>query len=333
MRDANIAMRDRGQMTPLGEAAWSVVVALVSLIAAGCGDSAADDGTGGRGTGAHGGTGGGVGGAAGTGGSPGGGGAGTGATGGMTGTGGFFAGALTDRGLLTRYYIDQAAEGQGPTELADSAPSPMDLPIVYGPEMNWTELPTGRGLAYAVQAADGRASAAVAGSKVFDGLHGSTTGTIEVVADVENAISNASRLSHIGFGEEAGHFTLTSKTGGRLRAVVNSNDAGTYPVDLVATGRAVMHVVLDTTQAQQSERIKVYVNGTRLLQDDNSSFVSQSETINLSGTPHYTIGNRHIGGRTIQGGIYYAALYSAAFTDEEVFDAAGVLIQNDDAPE
>lgn len=318
--------------------AWPATIGvLAALVITGCGDSGTEDGTGGSST-STGGTGGAAGGsggqpAGGAGGSAGGntGAGGAGAAGGMAGTGGFFMGTLTDRGLLTRYYMDQTDSGQGPTTLLDAAPTALDLPIVYTPEMLWTEEPTGRGIAYSQAGLDGRASILVDGTKIFDGLHGSTTGTIEVVADIQAVSSSSSRISHIGLDSETGRFTLATSVTSRLAFRLNNSTVGNYPVFLPDAGRAVLHAVLDTSQADEFERVRIYVNGARIPHIGTSS-PAKDELIDLTNSPHYGVGNRHIGGRSIAGGIYYAALYSSALTDEEVFDAAGVLIQNDDTP-
>jgi len=315
--------------------AWLTALGATMLAAiASCGDSASDDGTGGTssvgGAGAAAGGSGGI--SAGGGGGGGAGGAGTGATGGSIGAGGSFMGALTDRGLLTRYYMDEAASGQDPTELLDSAPAALDLPLVYTPEMQWAGELTGRGIAYSAAGLDGRASILVDGTKVFDGLHGSTTGTIEIVADVQAVSSSSSRLSHIGLDSEGGRFTLSTHTEGRLFVTLNGSGAGVFPVYLPTSGRVVLHAVLDTAAAEPADRAKVYVNGARL-PHVGTGFADKDELIDLTNSPHYAVGNRHIGGRTIVGGIYYAALYSVPLTDQEVLDAAGVLIQNDDTPQ
>lgn len=317
-------------MTAQGKACLTAFGAMMLAALASCGDSASDDGTGGSTT--TGGAGGAAGGSGGV--LMGGGGAGgdgTGATGGTIGTGGSFMGMLTDRGLLTRYYMDEAASGQDPTELVDAAADPLNLPIAYTPEMEWAEEPTGRGIAYSAAGLDGRASILVDGTKVFDGLHGSTTGTIEIVVDVLSVSGSTSRLSHIGLDSEGGRFTLSTHIAGRLFVTINGGGAGAFPVYLPTTGRVVLHAVLDTAVAEPADRAKVYVNGARLPQM-GTSFAGQNELIDLTSSPHYAIGNRHIGGRTIEGGIYYAALYSVPLTDEEIFDAAGVLLLNDDAP-
>ena len=44
---------------------------------------------------------------------------------------------LVDEGLLVRYFIDEADSGQVPTQLVDSAPSPLPLDLHYTTVMNF----------------------------------------------------------------------------------------------------------------------------------------------------------------------------------------------------
>jgi len=154
--------------------------------AAGAGAQAGSGGdTGGGGTGAAGATGG------------------SGATGGGTGamgaTGGGGQGGsggnaptLVDRGLLVRYYIDEAASGQTPQQLIDAAPSPLNLTINYTPSLTFTEVASNRGLHWALLGSSANARTTLDGTKILSGLNGHTTGTIEAVVDV-TAVGDGTR--------------------------------------------------------------------------------------------------------------------------------------------
>jgi hypothetical protein len=319
--------------------AWALSVALAG---AACGDSASSDTTSTTSTsgGANGGEGAtGAAGAMGGGGATGGGGAGgAGATGNMggagaTGAGGMFDGQLVDRGLIARYFIDEAAPGtlpgDLPTELVDAAPNPLNLNLTYIPEMSWVEVPTGRGLGFTTAGLDGRASVAIDTTK-FVQLQGGKTATMELVLDVQEVTTDVSRLMHIGLDSESGRLTMSTSTTHRLTMRLNDATIGEWPIDLASAGRIVVHGVLDTAQADPEDRARCYVNGSRLTGLDGIA-PTQDALIDLSTNRHFVIGNREIGGRTIVGSIYYGALYNVPLTDEEIFGAVGVLLANDDA--
>ncbi|RLB63491.1 MAG: hypothetical protein DRI90_06740 [Deltaproteobacteria bacterium] len=281
-------------------------------------------------------------GAGGSGGTSGGGGqggsAGTTATGGA-GQGGapvFHPGVLVDDGLVARYYLDEAASGQDPTEVLDAAPEPLPLPLTYvnigvDENMTYTEDSAGnRGLAFVAAGHDDRASVAIDGTKILASLHGGHTATYEVVANVLGVSSSISRLSHIGI--ESGHnLSLEANSLTRVLVSMNEHGVGGVPVDLPNIGRVVIHAVIDTSQTEPADRVRTYVNGGKLPIVVGTPPLL-NEAIDLGLGRHYVIGNREIGERTIAGAIYYSAIYSTALTDEQVLQNVALLLVDDDTP-
>ncbi len=273
-----------------------------------------------------------------------GGGGGQGGAAGTTSTGGsgqggeplFHPGVLVDDGLVARYYLDEAAEGQSPTEALDAAPDPLPLAITYvnlGVEefMTYLEDEDGnRGLAFAAIGHDDRASVAIDGTKISASLHGGKTVTYEVVADIQGVSLSTSRLSHIGL--DTGH-TLSFETSSltRLRFALNEHGTGAVPVNLPSLGRAVFHAVLDTAQTEPADRVRTYVNGGKQPIVTGTP-PTLDEIIDLGIGRHYVIGNREIGERTIKGAIYYSAIYSIPLTDEQILQNVALLLVDDDTP-
>jgi hypothetical protein len=107
-----------------------------------------------------------------------------------------------------------------------------------------------------------------------------------------------------------------------------------WSVDLLSLGRVVAHIVLDTTLATATERVRLYVNGS----DQGAPGVLSNppllnaETELIAPTDSYALGNRTIGGRSFQGTLYYCAMYSTALTPAEVQQNAAVLMMDDDSP-
>jgi hypothetical protein len=252
---------------------------------------------------------------------------------GMGGAGGAWpqALALTDRALLTRYYMDEAASGTAPTELIDHAPNPENLTLTYEGEMSFDEVDGNRALSWAAFEQSSRASMPVAGSKIVQ-LQATKTATIEVVLEMSQVSSSHTRLSHIGESTDAGQFTLSSSAITRAQLYVNGwNRIGLWEVDFQSLGRMVLHAVLDTAQADAEDRQRLYINGAPAVRVGGSLAV-QDLVIDVGTTTHYVIGNREIGSRSGLGKIYYAALYTDALTDAEIVNNAATLLFDDDAP-
>jgi len=248
------------------------------------------------------------------------------------GGGGAGVGTLVDDGLIARYYIDEAASGQGPSELEDAAADPLALPLTYVGFNPMTFIDEGghRGLNWPQSGIDARACASTAGTKVETAIDGGTAATIEVVARVEGTHTEYSRLSEIG-ENLIPELTLRVHSLSAARFDWNASLVGVWPVDFQALGRVVLHLVLDTTRNNAANRARLYVNGATV----NSMSMTppvQGSTTTLPAGSSYCVGNREIGERSIAGTIFYAALYSEALSGSQIDQNAKVLLADDDAP-
>ena len=242
---------------------------------------------------------------------------------------------LVNRGLLTRYFIDEATDGTEPGELTDSAPDPLPLTIEFADEGAFIDDAGNRGLRWNALTDQGKAAALLAeDGKVWQGLDGTTTGTIELVVDIDQFV-DGSRLSQIGENQDSGVFTLRIESAGVLAFAWNNATGGraTWNVDLVARGRTVLHAVLDTGRNNANERIRLYVDGVEQPSSGGApparnlaiDIVTGSET-------EHILGNRTAGERGVAGTFYYASMYTAALEPAEVLHNVDILVMNDDGP-
>ena len=174
------------------------------------------------------------------------------------------------------------------------------------------------------------------GTKLITALHTGTTVTYEVVAEILAVSSDISRLSHIGSGT-AHTLSLETKSASLIRFAVNNEKAHYAPTPLSELGRAVYHAVLDTEAVDPKHRVKFYVNGSRVLTLSPNEDLVMGPSINLGTENYYCIGNRYMvemdgTGRSIQGTIYYSAIYKTPFTAEQVQHNTAVLLLSDDTP-
>jgi hypothetical protein len=270
---------------------------------------------------------------------------GTGAVGGSGGEGGRGGGCtsstdpLVSRGLVTRYFIDEAASGTMPTDLLDAAPDPLPLAITYAGGNGFSETLCQRGMSWPAISLDGRADVLVDGTKIESELSGSKTGTIECVFALEVGDPASSRISHIGVGSDSGRFTMFSDGATSLgldyddqAGMVASGPVEVWTVDLLGLGRLVAHLVVDTELPLGDDRVRLYVNGVdQGVGDIISSVMPKDSEMLIEPTDSYALGNRAIGNRSFQGTLYYCAMYKAALTPAEVQQNAERLLDDDDA--
>lgn len=238
-----------------------------------------------------------------------------------------------DRGLVVRYFIDEAVTGVKPTQLADAAINPLALDVNYdlltGSVMSFDEASGQRGLRWSsgIDTSD-RASIAVDGTKVATALSGSTTGTIEVVATIVSQ-TGGGRLVDID-GADNGRFTLrTNVTVGRLDFYLNDQLDAAWQVPQVIGGRTVLHLVFDSNASDPNNAVILYANGVRLGTVVAPS-VTPGATISLPSNSFLVLGNRQTGDRNSQQTIFYAALYSEALSSDEVATNSARLLSSDD---
>jgi hypothetical protein len=299
-------------------------VSLFVLLAACTGTPSTTEGTtsaattGGFGQGAH----------AGNGGDEGGGGAGGSGAGG-SGAGGSIPETLVDRGLVARYFIDEAPSGTDPTELIDAAPDPLPLALSYAGVMTFGERDGQRGLLFSAKEQLDVASTPIAGTKIFTRLSGKTTATLEVVVAIDDASISQSRLIYVGEASEAGRFSLNAPQVDRVYVNWRGYDRiGAFVVDL-GPARVVLHAVLNTT-AEPEHRVRAFANGSPLPRI-GGLIPGEGAGILLDGDEDLMIGNRPSGYRTPEGAIFYGAVYDVALSDEEVLRNAKALLASDDA--
>jgi hypothetical protein len=270
-------------------------------------------------------------------------------------------GKLVDDGLVARYYLDEAASGQQPGEALDAAPAsalgdPVHLTIRYSnaneggaggggepgtggmaPTVAYIEDDDGhRGLYFPAAEMPDVAYAALDGTKFTAALHSGTTATYEVVAEILDVSRFLSRLSHIGSG--TGHtLSLETDSTSLIQFTLNDDHAHYAPTLLGQLGRAVYHAVLDIEATDPKHRVKFYVNGSRTLTLSPNENLDMDTSIDLGTGKYYCIGNRYQtendgSGRSIQGTIYYSAIYKTPLTAEQVEHNTAVLLVSDDTP-
>ena len=233
--------------------------------------------------------------------------------------------------LLARYWMEEAASGQAPTQLLDDQTSPLNLPITYdGANYSYTAPATGRGWTSTTTNNQGRATTLVDGTKIQTTLNGATAASIEVVLAIDALSTSSIRIFHIGDASDSGYFTLSSPNattlyfyslGTTLRGQWNPGFDGT---------RAVFHLVYDSSEPTAGDRVRLYKNGT-LLTSTGGTAPPLNETLSIPNGKYFAIANRELCCRSFDGAIYYAAVYDGALTAAEASTKATALLVLDDS--
>lgn len=257
--------------------------------------------------------------------------------------------SLVDTGLVVRYYLDEAGSGTSPTQINDSSGNDYHLTeINYGSgNMSWTEVGGNRGLESTSVTGTQRARRGItssAGDHIYDTMHATQKATVEVVVKLDSSTANVSRIfaitDRVGSSGRLGFLhdsdgngstcTLSGGTGTWLFAF-----AGNFVECFgeVSTAKAVYHIVYDTTQSSEANRVLLYKNGS--LQTSGSGFLAQNSTLGIPSSHDLIMFNRENSGsfdRSFDGILYYGAIYNHAFTQDDVTANYNILRYNDDSP-
>lgn len=252
---------------------------------------------------------------------------------GPTGTTGPDVPPLHDDGLLARWYLDEDVSGQRPRVAIDHEPPGLDLPLVYVDDAPaYNVLDGSRGLQWTDVGLDGRAMVDIAGTKL-DELVGATRVTVELVAVVNDAMPETSRIFHVGTGNQPGDFVIGCEPNPR-RLVLrwNGNTMRFFAADL-SGARNVIHVVVEADQGDPLDRLRAYVNGEELepTSDGKLTQPPQYQGLPLQLTSALVLGSRTDGQRSFRGRLHYAAIYTEVLTNEQIASNVAALLVSDDA--
>jgi hypothetical protein len=249
--------------------------------------------------------------------------------------GGVTAG-LVDTGLIARYYIDEAGSGTSPTALEDASSNNYDLTeINYSSgNMSFTETNNQRGLDSTSLTGTQRARRSIndTSDALRDALNGSTKATLEIVWRGDDFSVAGGRV-----------FGINNRSGGTGVLMIRGLDSNTLETtfnntthdrfDPTIGSRKVIHIVYDSTQGVAVDRIKVYENGSDISESGNT--LTQNSTLSIDASSDLIMFNRESSGTfdsSFDGALYYAAIYSHAFSASEVQTNVDILNANDDTP-
>jgi hypothetical protein len=246
---------------------------------------------------------------------------------------------LLTTGLVCRYYFDEAASGTTPTSVLDASGNSYHLTEVnYGSgNMAYTEVSGDRGLDCSATTGAQRARRSINNTSdaLRDALAGAQKATIEIVFAPDAFAAGGARIFGVnGRSGQNGEFVLKATSLTEYDFAFNDANLVTkFNPGISAATRTVLHIVVDSTDGTTANRVRYSVNGGTLTAVND--IISLNETLALGSDLDLIAFNRESTGsfdRSMDGVLYYAALYAHALTQQECTDNYDILVLDDDTP-
>lgn len=241
---------------------------------------------------------------------------------------------------IARYRINGATSGTGPTTFPDDTGNGNTANITYNGVANWNAIAAGSGfqmtaVATSVTAAVVSISNITTTGNIGSTLNNATEASFLIVADITTPTTNASTLLRLGSTSASAGYCNIYMTTSRTMTVVWGDEYGTYNgaefITPVGTGVRVLAVVVDTSQAVATDRVKIWDNGVALTPDYTDMAQNRALTdLNVYGSG-LQIGNRSAGERNTQGTIYYVEIGTGSLNSTQISDSYAALIADNDS--
>lgn len=242
---------------------------------------------------------------------------------------------LASPGLVARYYLNEAESGTSVTSVLDSSPNAYHLnDVAYnGGTMQWVKLFGQRGLYSNTYSVPAYAKRRATTNDALLQKSGGTKWTIEIVSDRLLGTNNNERIFALhtilntSISGLAVNINPTELTVGFQEVFVGS----LLNIYTPASGIRTLHAVIDTTQATEANRVRIYVNGVFASQMVLGTAPVQNSGLTLTTDFETLIFNRSTYLRSPVGTLFYAALYADALSATDVANNHSVLIVDSDA--
>lgn len=96
-----------------------------------------------------------------------------------------------------------------------------------------------------------------------------------------------------------------------------------------ALGRSVVHLVVDASKATLEDRARLFIDGVEQAATVSSG-PGAGETVTLPGGESLVLGNEPNSFRSMDGVLFYAAIYDVALDETEITTNAALLLASDD---
>ena len=230
------------------------------------------------------------------------------------------------------YLLNEDDTGQVPDDALDSQPTPFNLEHFYSTsplQPVYFSDGNGRGLRWITKIDAGGPHTLITGTKIKTQIDGNTKASMCCVINMDTVSGSGPRFFTIGLSTDNGAFGFMAFESDKLS--FSFNDFIKKFTQPVTSGKMVVHIVYDSTLADEDDRLKMYINGNRILYA-SGPHPGASETIDLSDAGlEMFIGNRDGDIRSPDGDIKYCAIFDGALSETQIIMENSSLQANDDA--
>ncbi|MFT7578956.1 MAG: hypothetical protein ACI9MR_000618 [Myxococcota bacterium] len=236
---------------------------------------------------------------------------------------------LNDTGVVVRYFFDDMSG----TVAADVVAAALDLArVVVGGQPLFANIAGNETLYFDNGGADGVAIANFDGTKIDQGggafeLNNRGQFTVELVAEAYEPGANGTVLFELQRGNNTREVVLRASSS-HMDAVIGGPVRARWNFNVESAGRAVYHLVVDASLAED-QRVRLYRDGHRMAEAGGNTALPSNFELNLP-NGHIAFGNGVDGGASLNGFMYYGAVYRDALTAQEVTENTSRLSANDD---
>jgi hypothetical protein len=240
------------------------------------------------------------------------------------GEGGSMPPDLVGDALVCRYFMDEGESGSLVKQLEDAAPQPEPLPVatVNDGELRYVTVREGMGVGWQ-GGVSGGPRRDLTMSKLSTALSFNNTVTLELVVRM-SAYGGAARrpLIFAGLDDQQSYFSFsTDNQFVGFVLDVWGEPAAAWPIN--GDKREVLHVVWDIKAQPQT---LLYRNGVPEA-PFGSAEIRDADVV-TEGV--LALGHSGVGGASMRGDLYYAAVYATALDDASIVHNAERLLLNDD---
>jgi hypothetical protein len=242
---------------------------------------------------------------------------------------------IGESSLVVRYFINEDP-AQDPTEIHDASDVSLNLTLLNPdpPVLSVAQDEQGhRGLRWTTAGQPAVAKAEIMDTQIHQKLNGKTA-TFELVMDLSYVLYYT-RPIYIGHWDSSTTFddlSIAFGSTGFLHLRFADVDAGRWDLDLAQDIRMVLHVVVNTAESTEEARRRLYINGQFIASSAYAAVLAKDKAIDLSMSTHLSLGTRPTSDTSPAGMVYYAAIYNAALSDDEIQTNAALLLLDDDHP-
>lgn len=248
---------------------------------------------------------------------------------------------MTTATSIARWLLDEASSGTTPTTCADDTGNGNTMTIDYSSgDAAWTSIASGNG--WQVTAAANTAtgprlyiSDAVSTGNIVSSLNGQVEASVILDVDLATPAASVSILRIANQTSGTACFEITMDASRKI-TISWGNEYGSYGTfyfGAIATGRTILAIRVDSSQATSTNRVILYSNGSNVSVEGGGDDIALNLQFNQEPgyNPSLSLMNNMAVNNNPQGSIYYAEIFTGSLTTTQMTDSNTAISSDNDA--